>query len=173
MGNNCSLRGEYLLWAGPYGRGWCGSMYNGEQDMTLTKLTVALLLPVASAIAGGACVAQTESPKHTIVVTFDYDFTAVPACSEKVTKKCIAKFVVYDISGKNRTSCSRFPFLLAPRERLRGFQEKASRFSSSLGNTYWEFRRRGKADKNQTRTPLPSGRRFRRRPQAATPKTRN
>ena len=68
--------------------------------MTLTKLTVALLLPVASAIAGGACFAQTESPKHTIVVTFDYDFTAVPACSEKVTKKCIAKFVVYDISGE-------------------------------------------------------------------------
>ena len=70
--------------------------------MTLTKFpVVALLLSVvASAIAGGVCFAQTQTPKHTIVVTFDYDFTAVPACSEKVTKKCIAKFVVYDISGE-------------------------------------------------------------------------
>jgi hypothetical protein len=70
--------------------------------MTLTKLpVVALLLSVVhNALAGGACFAQTQSPKHTIVVTFDYDFTEVPACSEKVNKKCIAKFVVYDISGE-------------------------------------------------------------------------
>jgi len=70
--------------------------------MTLTKLpVVALLLSVVhNALAGGACFAQTQSPKHTIVVTFDYDFTEVSACSEKVNKKCIAKFVVYDISGE-------------------------------------------------------------------------
>jgi hypothetical protein len=70
--------------------------------MTLRKLSVVALLwsVVPSAIAGGACFAQTQSPKHTIVVTFDYDFTPVPACSEKVTKKCIAKFIVYDNSGE-------------------------------------------------------------------------
>ncbi len=52
-------------------------------------------------ILAGRCLAQEQAqpPKHTIVVKFDYDFTAVPACSQKVSKKCIAKFVVYDISG--------------------------------------------------------------------------
>jgi len=72
------------------------------QHMIFTKLRIVALFlaAVASTIARGACFAQTQSPKHTIVVTFDYDFTAVPACSEKVSKKCIAKFVVYDISGE-------------------------------------------------------------------------
>ena len=72
------------------------------QRMIFTKVRpVALFLAaVASTIAWGACFAQTHSHKHTIVVTFDYDFTAVPACSEKVSKKCIGKFVVYDISGE-------------------------------------------------------------------------
>ena len=70
--------------------------------MTWTKSPVVSLffLAVLSTLAGGVCFAQTQSPKHTIVVTFNYDFTAVPACSEKVTKKCIAKFIVYDISGE-------------------------------------------------------------------------
>ena len=71
--------------------------------MTFTKLRLVarFLAVVASTIAGATCFAQTQTPpKHTIVVTFDYDFTAMPACSEKVTKKCIAKFVVYDISGE-------------------------------------------------------------------------
>jgi hypothetical protein len=64
------------------------------------RLVALFLAAVASTIAEGTCFAQTQTPKHTIVVTFNYDFTAVPACSEKVTKKCIAKFVVYDISGE-------------------------------------------------------------------------
>ena len=54
---------------------------------------------LASAILAGALLAQTQPVKHTISVKFDYNFTATPACSQKVTKKCIAKFVVYDISG--------------------------------------------------------------------------
>ena len=72
------------------------------QPMIFTKLQLLglFLAGVASSIAGEACFAQTQTPKHTIVVTFDYDFTALPACSEKVTKKCIAKFIVYDISGE-------------------------------------------------------------------------
>jgi hypothetical protein len=59
-----------------------------------------LVFIVAGAAGARPRWTQTETPKHTIVVTFDYDFTAVPACSEKVSKKCIAKFVVYDISGE-------------------------------------------------------------------------
>jgi hypothetical protein len=70
--------------------------------MTFAKVRLLALFFVgtANAFATGACLAQAQSSKHIIVVTFDYDFTAVPACSEKVTKKCIAKFVVYDISGE-------------------------------------------------------------------------
>ena len=69
--------------------------------MSLTKsrsLRIVVVI-VASAIGAGACSAQTQPVKHTISVKFDYNFTATPACSQKVTKKCIAKFVVYDISG--------------------------------------------------------------------------
>ena len=55
---------------------------------------------IASASLGtGICFAQSEAPKHAITITFDYDFTATHACSAKITKKCIAKFIVYDISG--------------------------------------------------------------------------
>jgi hypothetical protein len=60
---------------------------------------VLVVAVVGSAILAGRCLAQTQPTKHTITVKFDYDFTTTPACSQKVTKKCIAKFVVYDISG--------------------------------------------------------------------------
>jgi hypothetical protein len=62
-------------------------------------LRALLFAAVANVIVAGRCLAQTQPPKHTISVKFDYNFTATPACSQKVTKKCIAKFVVYDISG--------------------------------------------------------------------------
>ncbi|MFZ3330103.1 MAG: hypothetical protein WA197_05700 [Candidatus Acidiferrales bacterium] len=43
--------------------------------------------------------ASTESAKHIITLTFDYDFTKTPACSATVKVHCVAKFSVYDISG--------------------------------------------------------------------------
>jgi hypothetical protein len=69
--------------------------------MILTKAgsRVLVVAVVGSVILAGHCLAQTQPVKHTITVKFDYNFTPTPACSEKVTKKCIAKFVVYDISG--------------------------------------------------------------------------
>lgn len=60
---------------------------------------VLVLAVIGSVTLAGRCIAQTQPIKHTISVKFDYNFTATPACSQKVTKKCIAKFVVYDISG--------------------------------------------------------------------------
>jgi hypothetical protein len=60
---------------------------------------ILILAVVGSAGLAGRCLAQTQPLKHTITVTFDYNFTVTPACSPKVTKKCVAKFVVYDISG--------------------------------------------------------------------------
>jgi hypothetical protein len=40
------------------------------------------------------------SAQHSITVQFDYDFTKTPACTVKVTKACVQKFNVYDISGE-------------------------------------------------------------------------
>jgi hypothetical protein len=69
--------------------------------MILTKAgsRILVLAFFGSVILAGRCIAQTPPVKHTITVKFDYNFTSTPACSQKVTKKCIAKFVVYDISG--------------------------------------------------------------------------
>lgn len=41
----------------------------------------------------------TESARHVITLTFDYDFTKTPACSATVKVHCVAKFSVYDISS--------------------------------------------------------------------------
>ena len=60
---------------------------------------VLVLAVIGSVTLAGPCIAQTQPIKHTISVKFDYNFTATPACSSKVSKKCIAKFVVYDISA--------------------------------------------------------------------------
>jgi hypothetical protein len=51
--------------------------------------------PTAPQSAGGTSSGQA----HTIAVTFDYDFDKTPACSAKVTQKCVKEFVIYDISG--------------------------------------------------------------------------
>jgi hypothetical protein len=42
----------------------------------------------------------TGSALHSMTVQFDYDFTKTPACTAKVTKACVQKFNVYDISGE-------------------------------------------------------------------------
>jgi hypothetical protein len=36
---------------------------------------------------------------HSVTVKFDYNFTATPACSEKIREHCVCRFVVYDISS--------------------------------------------------------------------------
>jgi hypothetical protein len=60
------------------------------------------LLIVSAMLNAPPCFAQEPSPKHTISITFDYDFTAMPACSPTVKKKCVTQFNVYDISGPKR-----------------------------------------------------------------------
>jgi hypothetical protein len=59
--------------------------------------------PAAPQEAKGQTKSQEAVPAgaamHTITLTFDYDFTKTPACSENVKKQCVAKFSVYDISG--------------------------------------------------------------------------
>jgi hypothetical protein len=47
---------------------------------------------------GGTRPAAPPSAVHSIGVEFNYDFTKTPACSATVTKNCVAKFQVFDIS---------------------------------------------------------------------------
>jgi len=82
------------------------------RDRAIRVIAKLAMIVASAAIVAGVCFAQgqaqsqaqsqtqSQTPKHTITVTFDYDFTALHACSPKVTKKCIAKFIVYDISGQ-------------------------------------------------------------------------
>ncbi|MGA9882587.1 MAG: hypothetical protein WBQ34_02590 [Candidatus Acidiferrales bacterium] len=64
-----------------------------------------LALPLAVAFAVALISAGAENQKHTIKVTFSYDFIQTPACSSKVEKVCVQEFVLYDISAgvSNRT----------------------------------------------------------------------
>src|SRR5579862_3293858 len=43
--------------------------------------------------------AATAPTKHAITIKFDYDFKKTPACTAKLTKKCVSEFNVYDISS--------------------------------------------------------------------------
>ena len=53
------------------------------------------VLILASVASGNA---QTAPSLHTVSLTFDYDFTVTPACSLKVTQRCVQQFNFYDIS---------------------------------------------------------------------------
>jgi hypothetical protein len=59
------------------------------------------LLGISALLIACTCFAQ-EQLKHTISITFDYDFARMHACSKTVTKKCVVQFNVYDISGPKR-----------------------------------------------------------------------
>jgi hypothetical protein len=59
---------------------------------TLLLLAILFAVPCHS-------LAQSPPVKHTVTVTFDYDFTVNHACSAAVMKKCVVQFNVYDISG--------------------------------------------------------------------------
>ena len=48
---------------------------------------------------GFSAAARADGAKHTVKVTFDYNFALTPACSDKVTDKCVKQFTVYDISA--------------------------------------------------------------------------
>ena len=45
-----------------------------------------------------ASMLRPQEVKHRILFTFDYDFTAVPACAPSIKKNCVKQFNFYDIS---------------------------------------------------------------------------
>jgi hypothetical protein len=65
-------------------------------------IALSLLAPLVAA-------AQTQSSKHSVSVTFDYDFTANHACSATVKTNCVTQFNVYDISSKPPTKLFSIP----------------------------------------------------------------
>jgi hypothetical protein len=76
-------------------------MFFPTRDRRFQRYCAFTLLVMCALLNTPASFAQ-EQPKHTISVTFDYDFTAMHACSKTVTKKCVVQFNVYDISGPKR-----------------------------------------------------------------------
>jgi len=50
-------------------------------------------------LTGFTAADRADGAKHSVTVTFDYNFDMTPACSEKVTENCVQQFNVYDISA--------------------------------------------------------------------------
>jgi|GEM_PF-3464239 len=80
----------------------------------LAFFAVVLMLLAATARAGQS--------KHRIHVTFDYNFKHVPPCSAKRKTKCVARFVVYDISGgvAHRTKLMTLPVPTGAHGKVKG-----------------------------------------------------
>ena len=57
-----------------------------------------LMRQTAATSSAAASSSAPQSAMHTISVAFNYDFTKTPACNATVTKNCVAKFQVFDIS---------------------------------------------------------------------------
>jgi hypothetical protein len=60
--------------------------------------------------------------KHTVTLTFDYDFQKTPACTRKLVKGCIEEFVAYDISAgaKHRSKLFEIPLPPKPEGLVKG-----------------------------------------------------
>lgn len=50
-------------------------------------------------LTGFSAAGRADGSRHSVTVTFDYNFALTPACSEKVTDNCVLQFNVYDISN--------------------------------------------------------------------------
>jgi hypothetical protein len=78
-------------------------MYIGVVKSTVSGLLFRFLTRPLLWAFGAAlfcvCCTETDSNRHRITVTFDYDFTENHACSPTVTTNCLVRFNVYDISG--------------------------------------------------------------------------
>ncbi len=72
----------------------------GGKSLTRQAALLAIFLMSGMSAAG-----QADGSRHSVTVTFDYNFGFTPACSEMVTDHCVKQFNVYDISAgvENRT----------------------------------------------------------------------
>lgn len=63
------------------------------------RLLMYLAAPLALVLAVASIAAGVENRKHTIEISFNYDFRLTPACSPKAKGACVQEFVLYDISA--------------------------------------------------------------------------
>ncbi len=70
----------------------------------------------AATPAAAPASASDTSGKHTVTVTFNYDFSRTPSCSAKVTKHCIHQFNVYDVSAGAKKRVKLFSIPATPGE---------------------------------------------------------
>jgi hypothetical protein len=62
-------------------------------------VTKRILSPILVTLAlAGLLYGDKKPSRHSITVTFNYDFTTTPACSPSVIEKCIRQFNLYEIS---------------------------------------------------------------------------
>jgi hypothetical protein len=66
---------------------------------TINHLLKQPLLWVIAAAFFCSCCTRTDSRKHIVSVTFDYDFTQNHPCSPTIVLECIAQFNVYDLGA--------------------------------------------------------------------------
>jgi hypothetical protein len=83
-------------------------------------------------------VATSPSANHSITVKFDYDFGRTPACSAKITKKCVKQFNVYDISGgsQNRVKLFSIPLPDGASGQIKGITGTSPQLSLELGTHF-------------------------------------
>ena len=95
----------------------------------MRKLLTAFLIGVF------ATKAQKTPSTHTIAVTFNYDFGVTPACSPSLTKKCVIRFNVYDISPgiANGTKIGSIPLPANPQGLVKGISGETEPFLFNPG----------------------------------------
>jgi hypothetical protein len=93
---------------------------------TSSRSPAAQSLPPAAGQSTGSSTDQPSAPGdipatsptavshgiHSVTVTFDYDFRQTPACTKKVTTRCVQQFIAYDISAGLKNATILFPIPL-------------------------------------------------------------
>ena len=80
-------------------------------EVTGKSLTRQAALLAIILLMGFSAADRADGSRHSVTVTFDYNFGLTPACSEKLTDNCVNQFNVYDISAgvENRTRLFTIP----------------------------------------------------------------
>jgi len=105
----------------------------------LLAIAVAGACPRWGCSSGGA---PKPHSQHTVTVTFDYDFRQTPACSAKVTRGCVARFFVYDISNgrKQRRPLFEVPLPQNARGLVKGISDTSPRLDFESGRHLLEVK---------------------------------
>jgi hypothetical protein len=74
-----------------------------------TKLAILISFSILLTIAFASSRLLFSHKKKRVTVRFDYDFRLTPACSPKLTRECVKRFNVYDISGGSRVQLFSIP----------------------------------------------------------------